>query len=112
MSFLIKKNKLIHKDTKSIINSNFSFLTGIDILTSNASVIIKFKNPCGDLIECTMSISDFENPKILMKTLKNKGFTFTKDSFRADRPFFTNNYKPSFLKHCIVWLLQLSGYGY
>jgi len=78
--FTLKKKKLIHKETKSIINSNFSFLTGIDILTNNAFVIIKFKNLCGDLIECTMSISDFENPKTLQKTLKNKGFTFTKDT--------------------------------
>lgn len=78
--FILKKNKLIHKDTKSIINSYFSFLTGIDILTNNAFVIIKFKNFCGDIIECTMSISDFENPKMLLKTLKNKGFTFTKDT--------------------------------
>lgn len=75
----IKLKKKILTYNGNVVCEKFSVLKGIDISTNNAFVMLKFTNFCGELTEETMSVSDYENPKILLKNLKNKGFTFTQD---------------------------------
>ena len=74
--YKIKKKQLIRISDELIVNKNFSVIRGVDSLTSDTSIIITFNNLCNDETEIAMSVTDYENPKFLLKTLKNKGFTF------------------------------------
>ncbi len=74
--YKITSKKLIRKSDKKIINEHFSVIRGISSLTSDTSIIITFNNLRNDKTEIAMSVTDYENPKFLLKTLKNKGFTF------------------------------------
>lgn len=78
--YIIKSKQLIRKSDKKIINENFSVIRGISSLNSDTSIIITFNNLRNDKTEIAMSVTDYENPKFLLKTLKNKGFTFLENA--------------------------------
>lgn len=66
--YIIKSKQLIRESDKKIINENFSVIRGISSLNSDTSIIITFNNLRNDKTEIAMSVTDYENPKFLLKT--------------------------------------------